>query len=362
MRLILLGTGPFAVPTCQQLLEDGHDIALVVTRPVADPQAKKLPPRPLYQWASQAGLEIYQPTSINAPDAIERLASLQADLMFVCDYGQILSKACLAVTRLGGINLHGSLLPRHRGAAPVQWTLLSGDVEAGVTVIHMTPGLDAGPSLAKARTEIFEDESAEELEPRLARLGVAATQQAIAELADWDGCSPIGAIQSPDQVTKAPRFAKRDGQLDFRRTAVQLARQVRACQPWPSTFAELVWPGGKTMRLLIKAARAIPQTLPELAQARQGTVAVVDTKLSDLWQPEAEGPTASDLGYSHWSDPWQRVLAVATGQGTVLIGRVGPAGKREMSVDEFLRGHPIADTAQFTLPAGDNSLVHGVES
>ncbi len=362
MRMILLGTGPFAVPTCQQLLEDGHDIALVVTRPLVDPRAKKPPERPVYQWASQAGLEIYEPASINAPEAIERLAGLQADLMFVCDYGQILSKASLATTGLGGINLHGSLLPRHRGAAPVQWTLLSGDTQAGVTVIHMTPRLDAGPALAIAQTEIAEDESAEQLEPRLAQLGVAATQQAVAMLAEWDGQSPIGVIQDAGLVTKAPRFAKSDGQLDFRRSAEQLARQVRACQPWPSTFAELAWPEGKKMRLLVKAARAVPATLPALRDKPVGTVAIVDTRQAEGWQPTFSATSATGdeqpkvlatsatlSGYGDWSAPWQRVLGVATGEGTLLIGRVGPAGKREMSVDEFLRGHPIQEAAQFVL-------------
>ncbi len=251
MRIALLGTGPFAVPTCQRLLADGHDIPLVVTRPVAIANAKKPPPRPVYQWACEAGLEVFEPASINANEAIARLAALRADLLFVCDYGQILSSECLGTTRLGGINLHGSLLPRHRGAAPVQWTLLSGDTEAGVTVIHMTPRLDAGPALAIARTAIVPDESAEHLEPRLAQLGVAATIEAIELLANWDGTSPIGSTQDPSLVTKAPRFAKSDGQLDFRRSAEMLARQVRACRHWPSTFADLTWSDGQHMRLLV---------------------------------------------------------------------------------------------------------------
>jgi methionyl-tRNA formyltransferase len=340
MRMILLGTGPFAVPTCQRLLADGHDIRLVVTRPVADPNAKKQPPRPVHSWASAAGLEIYEPASINTPEAIERLAGLQADLLFVCDYGQILSNDCLRTTRLGGINLHGSLLPRHRGAAPVQWTLLSGDTEAGVTVIHMTAGLDAGPALAVARTPIASDETSEQLEPRLAELGVAATLEAIELLANWDSTSPIGSIQDRSLVTKAPRFAKSDGQLDFRDTAVQLERQVRACQPWPSTFAELAWPEGKQMRLLIKAARATSAAIPALQDAPAGTVAVVSA--NELGEELRQGRS--------WAPPWQRMLGVATGAGTLLIAHVGPAGKRDMSVDDFLRGHPISPTAQFQLP------------
>lgn len=340
MRIVLLGTGPFAVPTCQRLLAEGHDIPSVITRPVADPKAKKQPPRPVYQWACEAGLKVFEPASINAPEAIAVLTDLQADLLFVCDYGQILSNECLSTTRLGGINLHGSLLPRHRGAAPVQWTLLSGDTEAGVTVIHMTPRLDAGPSLAVARTAIGPDESAEQLEPRLAELGVAATLEAVELLSNWDGISPIGATQDRSLVTKAPRFAKSDGQLDFRRPAEMLARQVRACQPWPSTFAELTWRDGKQMRLLIKSARATTGMIPALHNAPIGAAVVVSA--------ESLGPDISPG--SDWTAPWKRMLGVATGDGTLLIARVGPAGKRDMSVDDFLRGHPIAGSAQFQLP------------
>jgi len=175
MRIILMGTGPFAVPTCERLLADGHDIPLVVTRPLVNPNAKKLPPRPVYDWSQAAGLPTFEPASINTPDAIGELKNLNADLFFVCDYGQILSKECLEASKLGGINLHGSLLPRHRGAAPVQWSLLRGDKVAGVSVMHMTPRLDAGPTLAICETKIREDETAEELEPRLAEIGIDAT-------------------------------------------------------------------------------------------------------------------------------------------------------------------------------------------
>jgi len=307
---------------------------------MADPTAKKQPPRPVYQWARDAGLDVFEPASINAPDANAKLAGLHADLLFVCDYGQILSNECLSTTRLGGINLHGSLLPRHRGAAPVQWTLLSGDTEAGVTVIHMTPRLDAGPSLAVVRTAIGPDESAEQLEPRLSELGVAATLEAVDLLSNWDGTSPIGAAQNPSLVTKAPRFAKSDGQLDFRRPAKMLVRQVRACQPWPSTFAELTWRDGKQMRLLIKSARAATGMIPALQNAPVGAAVVVSAESLD-----PEKSRGSD-----WTAPWKRMLAVATGDGTLLIARVGPAGRRDMSVDDFLRGHPIEGNAQFQLP------------
>ncbi len=341
MRIVVMGTGPFAVPTCRRLLADGHTVPLVVTRPVANPTAKKQPPRPVFEWATAAGLPIYEPASINAPEAVAELANHKADLFFVCDYGQILSDTCLGAARLGGVNLHGSLLPRHRGAAPVQWALMSGDQVAGVTVIHMTPRLDAGPSLAVAQTDILPDETAEGLEPRLADLGVEATLQAVALLTNWDGKAPLGERQDASLVTKAPRFAKSDGQLDFGKSASQLACQIRACQPWPGTYAQLAWSSGKQLRLLIRAARGFNATLNQLSGAMNGSVVPISA---------SELPEAIRDGSRDWLSPWNRLLAVSTGAGTLLISRVQPAGKREMSVEEFLRGHPLNEPAHFELP------------
>lgn len=332
-----MGTGPFAVPTASKLLADGHEIPLVVTRPLVDPNAKKLPPRPVFDWATQAGIPIFEPASINTPEAIEELRSYAAELFFVCDYGQILSNECLGAAKLGGINLHGSLLPRHRGAAPVQWALLRGDTEAGVTVIHMTPRLDAGPALSVATTEILPDETAEGLEPRLAQIGVAATVQSIDLLSRWDGTSDLGTVQDKSLVTRAPRFAKSDGQLDFRLPAEYLVRLVRACQPWPGTFAELEINGGKAVRIIVRAARALPSSLSDsriLAGAQPGDAIAV---------------TAAELGLD-WTGVWEALIAVQTTNGIVLIARVQPAGKREMDASEFNRGHKIGAGSRFRLP------------
>ncbi len=339
MRIIVMGTGPFAVPSAQRLFELGHEIPLVVTRPLSQPLPKKLPPRPVVDWASSHGLPLYEPQSINTEESIAHLQTYAADLFFVCDYGQILSSACLSAARMGGINLHGSLLPRHRGAAPVQWALLAGDTKAGVTVIHMTPRLDAGPALSIRSLDVLADETAGELEPRLANIGVSATEEAVQLLQSWDGRSVIGEIQDRSLVTKAPRFAKQDGQLDFRLPAEYLVRLLRACQPWPGTFADLVWPSGKTVRLLVRAARALPSTVNSLtlnsqAEESLGLVQVRET---------------SSLGEA-WSGYWKTVLEVKSSDGHFLISRVQPAGKREMDVAEFLRGHPILPGTRFALP------------
>ncbi len=333
MRIIVMGTGPFAVPAAASLLAQGIDIPLVVTRPVSKPRPKKLPPRPVAEWAERNNLPLFEPASINSPDAIELLKGYQADLFFVCDYGQILSKACLSATRLGGINLHGSLLPKHRGAAPVQWSLLAGDTSTGVTVIHMTPSLDAGPALSIRETQVFPDENAGQLEPRLAILGVDATLEAIGLLESWDGHSPIGQTQVASLATKAPRFSKLHGQLDFRLPAGYLARLIRSCQPWPGTYADLVFANGNPMRLLVRAARHVADS----------------TGFPRSPIAEARDILASQLGLD-WPEPWSHLLGVQTGDGMLLISRVQPAGKREMSVAEFVRGHKITPQSRFLLP------------
>ncbi len=330
MRIVILGTGPFAVPSCQRILADGHDVPVVVVRPLVDPTAKKLPPTPVLDWARDNQLPTFQPASINDPAAIAELATYQPDLLFVCDYGQILSNDCLRVAPYGGINLHGSLLPRHRGAAPVQWALLRGDDRAGVSVIHMTPRLDAGPVLSTAETMIEPDENAGQLEPRLALLGVEATAAAISQLSDWDQQVEIGTLQTKAGVTRAPRFMKAQGQLDFRLPAEYLVRLIRALQPWPGTFAEMRLAEGKSTRMLVRAARAVNVDSGKAA----GQAWSCDTR---------------QLGLD-WPSPWQQVLAVATGSGTILVSRLQPASKREMDAEEFMRGHSLFSGATFVLP------------
>lgn len=330
MRIIVMGTGPFAVPSCEKLLALGHDIPLVVTRPLSQPPPKKLPPRPVFDWAVGKGIEVFEPDTINAGEAIERLESCGADLFFVCDYGQILSSRALAAARLGGINLHGSILPRHRGAAPVQWALLRGDISAGITVIHMTPKLDAGPALAVASTLIKPDETAEQLEPRLAELGVASTVDSVEALAAWDSETEIGTIQDQSLVTQAPRFAKSDGLLNPGLPAEYLVRLVRACQPWPGTYTHLTWPSGKRLRAIVRSARWSADA-GELADAAIGTAIRLN-------RPDDE-------------EDWQTTLAVRCSEGILRIGTIQPAGKRVMSADEFLRGHESLGAATVELPS-----------
>jgi methionyl-tRNA formyltransferase len=319
MRLILMGTGPFALPAFQSLLDSKHDVVAVVTRPVPPARGRrKGPANPVLDWATETRLPVLTPEDVNDPRAQRELAERNPDLLVVCDFGQILSVETLAVTPLGGINLHGSLLPKYRGAAPVNWAIWKGETETGVTVIHMTPKLDAGPSLATARTVIDPDEDAVGLESRLARLGVEPVQESIQMLAAWDGESEIGTVQDPVAATSARRLRKSDGIVTWSNHAQQIRNQVRALKPWPGTYTQIEGPKGP-LRLILDE------------------VAVV---------PSDDAPATGDCGHVVRCE--KKRLWVATGGGCLDLRQVKPAGKRVMDIAEFLRGHPMRVGDVFT--------------
>jgi methionyl-tRNA formyltransferase len=310
MRLIMLGTGPFAVPTLRALKESEHEVALVITRP---PQGRNATASPVEQTANELGLETWSPPTVNSAEAQERLKSLGGDLLVVCDYGEILRPDTLATTRLGGINLHGSLLPKFRGAAPVQWAILRGESETGNSVIHMTPGLDAGPLLAQQRVQIDPDEDSAQLEHRLATLGASAVLDVIAQLKAGNA-SPV--IQDSSQACKAPRLKKEQGAIDWSRTAQEIKNQVRGLRPWPRAFTFWHPSAGSPIRLSIDRVAIGRDTLSagaSNAPVQPGTV----------------------LGASSR-------LIVAASDGAVEILELQPAGKRAMSAADFLRGNRVA--------------------
>ena len=172
MRLIMMGTGPFAAPTFRTLYDSPHEMAALATAPMRTHRGKEVaPPSSLRAIAAEHNTPILDPEDANSAESQARLAALRADLLVVCDYGQILAPKTLAVARCGGVNLHASLLPKYRGAAPIQWAIYHGETETGVTIIHMTPQLDAGPCIAQLRVPILPDETAGQLEPRLADAG-----------------------------------------------------------------------------------------------------------------------------------------------------------------------------------------------
>jgi methionyl-tRNA formyltransferase len=314
MRLIMMGTGPFAVPTFQQLFEARHDIALLVTRPLRSHRGKDVEPASaMRDIAHEHGTPIYDPESVNAPEAQTRLAGAGAELLVVCDYGQILLPATLSTARLGGINLHGSLLPKYRGAAPINWALLNGDTETGVTVIHMTPKVDAGPCIAQAATKIDPEETAVELEARLADLGgwlVRRTIDAVAE-------GRLEALpQDPELASRAPRLKKTDGAIDWTRPAANIKNQIRAMEPWPRTYTYWHRQNSVPVRMILGPVE---------------TYDVSDRSLSPGTVLEACGDR----------------LVIAAGQGAVAPRTVQLAGKRPMAIAELLRGHRIQPGERF---------------
>jgi methionyl-tRNA formyltransferase len=303
----MLGTGPFAVPTLEKLAASEHQIALVVTRL---PRSRDQTASPLRRAAESLGLEVWLPESVNAPDAQARLSSLGADLLVVCDYGEILRPATLSAARLGGINLHGSLLPKYRGAAPVQRAILNGETETGNSVIQMTPGLDAGPCLGQQRVPIDPEEDAGQLESRLAVLGAALVFEVVSQLAAGRA-RPIE--QDKTNASKAPRLAKEEGAIDWSGAALAIKNQVRALRPWPRAYTFWHRQGGDAMRLNIdRVALASP--------------------------PNGESALAAEPGAILEAGPR---LLVAADDGAIEVLELQPAGKRGMSAAEFLRGNRV---------------------
>ncbi|MCA9262924.1 MAG: methionyl-tRNA formyltransferase [Planctomycetales bacterium] len=316
MRLVVMGTGGFSVPMFRALLDSPHEVVAVITRPVPSiSKGKAPPPNPMYEETTKLDLPVFMPARINDPVTQQMLSELAADLFVVCDYGQILSAETLQLARLGGINLHGSLLPAYRGAAPINWCLYDGCDETGVTVIHMTPRLDAGPSLVQRSLSVSPAATAAEIEESLALLGVEPVLEAIAMLERWDGEASLGVPQDRARATKAPRLTKQDGQVNWQRSAVQISNQVRAFQPWPGTFTFWQRHADKPpIRLVLDAVHAV--TADEAASGDGGQLP----------------------GQVVQSD---KSLQVATGDGLLQIDRIQPAGKRVQSAAEFLRGYPL---------------------
>lgn len=308
MRIVMMGTGPFAVPTFELLCESHHEVAALFTRPVKKgPSRGGDPVNPMREAAKLRGLRIEDPVSINDASSLEILRSLQADIFVVCDYGQILSQEALGAARLGGVNLHASLLPKYRGAAPIHWALYHGDAETGVTVIHMTPKLDAGPCVGQVRVDIQDDETTAELEPRLAKLGAPLVLECIEAIERGTAKS---LPQDPALATKAPRLKKEDGLVNWGRTARQIVLQMRAFNPWPKCYSYLHRQGAEPIRINLEHAVSLEKA------------------------SESEIPGAI-LSVS------KNEILVATGNGVLAIDRVQPAGKKVLTAREFLNGAPV---------------------
>jgi methionyl-tRNA formyltransferase len=316
----MMGTGTFAEPTLLALLAGRHPVVGLVTQPDRtagnERGSTRQVGRGIKQIALEHGIPVMQPESINTPEAIAALRAFQPDLLVVAAYGQILSRDVLAVPPNGGINVHASLLPKYRGAAPIAWAIYHGEIETGVTIIRMSVQLDAGDMLAQEAVAIGPQETAGELEARLAQIGARLAVQVIDQLVAG---TAQGTKQDMTQATKAPKLTKEHGLIDWNRTAIQVCNQVRAMQPWPTAYTFLHHGGQALMRIII--TRAVPSPTHADPAARTGTVFIDPRLPGSLFVVTAA--TASD------------------DYGAIEVQELQPAGKRRMNGADFIRGHRL---------------------
>lgn len=300
-RVVFFGTPEFAVPSLRALVESGEEVALVVCQPDKPAgRGQKLAPPPVKQVATELGVPVFQPQTLRTPEAVEAVARQRPDAIVVAAYGKILPRAILELPPHGCLNVHASLLPRYRGAAPIQWAILRGENETGISIILLTEEMDAGPILLQRRVAIGAEETYGELQARLAHLGAECLIEA---LAGWRAGTLEPHEQDPDQVTFAPMIRKEQGHIVWTETAEFICRQVRAFNPWPSAF--FLWQGR-----LVKVHHARPVRGQE--SSAPGTVIESGKR-----------------------------LVIQAGQGAVEILELQMEGRRRMAAQEFLAGHPI---------------------
>ena len=283
-------------------------------------RGRPLTASPVKRRALEAGVPVLQPPRLRDPGWPERLTEHRADVAVVAAFGQILPKAVLDVPTRGSINVHASVLPRYRGAAPIAWAIIRGETETGITTFQMDPGMDTGDMLLREATAIGPDETAGELSERLAVIGARLLLRTLAEIDTLPRIPQDGA-----QATMAPRLKKEDGWLRPADPARDLVNRIRGCNPWPG--AALVTPVG---RLLIWRARALPGAAP----APPGTL----LPLSPLGRGQGEGPEG------------QGSLGIATGSGILLPLEVQPENRKAMPWADFLRGARLEPGARVTEP------------
>src|SRR4051794_38424128 len=234
MRLVFLGTPAFAVPTWERIVEAGHEVVMVVTQPDR-PRGRggKFAAPPVKEAALRLGMPVYQPERVRRPEAVERLRHLAVDAMVVVGYGQIIPQVVIDLAPAGIINVHASLLPKYRGAAPIQWAIVNGETRTGVTTMRIDAGLDTGDMLLKAEIPISPDDTAVTLSPKLAELGAALMVETLQRL---EAGKLTATPQDHARATMAPILKKEDGRIDFSRTAQETLNRLRGFQPWPGAF------------------------------------------------------------------------------------------------------------------------------
>jgi methionyl-tRNA formyltransferase len=308
LKILMMGTGDFAAPAFESLYESAHRVVGLVTQPErAGPGKHHTESNRLKRFALAHGTPVFQPENVNTPESLAELRAFDADLFLVAAYGQILSPELLSIPKRLAINIHASLLPKYRGAAPVAYAILNGETETGVTIIEVRPQLDAGPILGVTRVPIASDDTAGTLEDRLALAAVPLVGRVLDEIAAG---TAQGIPQDPALATRAPKLRKPLGAIDWTRPAREIDWQIRALQPWPNAFTFLHGRGKRPLRVVVLSA-------------------AVDTERN------SNSPPGTIL------DADKSGIVVQTGAGVVSIAKLQPDGKRAMTAAEFQCGHPL---------------------
>jgi methionyl-tRNA formyltransferase len=338
MQIVMMGTGTFAEPTFEALIAAfGPDVVGLVTQPERDGGNKRGSTRQtgkgMAAIAQVAKVPVAQPESINTPEGLEQLRAMKPDLLVVAAYGQILSKEVLSVPTRGTNNVHASLLPKYRGAAPVAYAILNGETQTGVTIIKVTPGLDSGDMILQEAIDILPDDTTGSLEARLATLGAKVAVEAVR---NYQSGGPVeGKKQDPALVTKAPKIKKEFGLIDWTKPADYIERFVRAMQPWPTAYTFVHRPGKEPMRVIVnKAPLVMLAGKPLLRGELTPGSAIGGVDFAASYAPRNPPPPIAGL-------------FVATGTSLVDLIELQPAGKRKMTAEEFLRGYPIVEGMRF---------------
>jgi methionyl-tRNA formyltransferase len=352
MRIVMMGTGIFAEPTFEALLARPNLVVGLFTQPDRaagqERGSTRQTGRGMKTIAQEHGVAVFQPDSINTPEGVAMLRSLSPDLLVVAAYGQILSGEVLGIPLQGGINVHASLLPKYRGAAPIAWAIYHGETRTGVTIIRMSTGLDAGDMLAQEAIDIGSEQTAGDVEAVLAPLGARLALQVVDQI--MAGKPPQGVKQDKSLVTKAPKLTKEHGLIDWTQPADRVCCQVRAMHPWPTAYTFWHRAGQPALRLIVHRATVwnpSPQPPPRSGEgeppAVEGPVSGGLLSSSPLSASEGEGARYRGEGVA--SPPGAiladctATLCVAAGENTVVeIHELQPAGKKRMSAAELLRG------------------------
>ncbi len=303
MRVIFMGTPDFSVGTLEALIEAGHEVVLAVTQPDKPKgRGKSMQFPPVKETALAHGIEVYQPVRVRESACFEYLKKYEADIIVVVAFGQILPKEILEMPRFGCVNVHASLLPKYRGAAPIQWAVINGEQVTGVTTMRMDEGLDTGDMILKEEVVLAPEETGGSLFDRLAKTGASLCVRTLAAIEDG---SARYTPQEHEQATHTTMIKKQLGEIVWEKSASELERLIRGLNPWPSAYTNL---NGKTLKIWKAVVK-------EQVQAHADPGSVVEV-LKDS-------------------------ILVQTGQGLLQLVEVQLEGKKRMTTDAFLRGFPL---------------------